>query len=718
VFVINEGEKLTRQLERMRECNADVVIADGGSSDGSTNADTLVHADVNTLLVKTGAGKLGAQMRMAFDWALNRGYAGVIVIDGNGKDSVENIPDFVRALNEGYAFVQGSRFIKGGRHKNTPLLRLLGLKLLHAPMISLAARYLYTDTTNGFRAYSSQFLRDEKTALFRDVFVGYELHYYLAIKAARLGYKVKEIPVSRVYPAKGNIPTKISPIKGNLSILYQLFKTVFDGYDEATRQKICNLFFFILSFICLYSAFYYNVFKTTNPHDFKFFQSDSEAAVIHSLVDDKMQGPGFFVIKGRTLWGSWDDDERQEFMRPIADYMAPLKITDDIFCNGVARYFACVVIDNNMINREFNKVGSHATFKDNSTRSITRTQTSDNKSNLYIYFDGEPIPPELGYPYLYKTDASVEFQKYNSQAGIMTYFFNVIRDICNIPAYFYNTFTASMLSLTLSLIALFVVKEFGYMLGSVFVISFIFSHWIVMMARNLYWQPWLFFLPMLCMTAHVSTRENKYVWLCFSALILKFANGYEFMTTVVISMLTPLIYISIKNGYDLMLLVKRFALWGVISIGAFVASLFIFFAAQKPFAHLIQRAVRRTISEQPEAGIMPGILYNIAKYTEGGPFWIIPISMRIFLTLTAFACVICFKLGGMKEKSLGVTVLFSLLAPLSWFILARQHSYIHTHINYVLWCVPFVPLACMAVFMSGKISYMKCKKYIRFLKHN
>ena len=56
----------------------------------------------------------------------------------------------------------------------------------------------------------------------RDIFVAYELHYYLAIRAARLGFKTIETPVTRSYPTSGKTPTKISPVKGNLLILRTL----------------------------------------------------------------------------------------------------------------------------------------------------------------------------------------------------------------------------------------------------------------------------------------------------------------------------------------------------------------------------------------------------------------------------------------------------------------------------------------------------------------
>ena len=226
VFVINEGDKLLNQLKKMNDfCkdSVDIVIADGGSKDSSTEHERLKTLGVNTLLVKTGPGKLGSQMRMAFDWALKRGYEGVIVVDGNGKDGMDAIPRFVEELDKGIDHVQGSRFIKGGYHENTPKSRLLGLKLLHAPLIRLASGFHYTDTTNGFRAYSARLLSSEKLEIFRDCFSGYELHYYLAIEAARQGFRCSEIPVSRVYPAEGKTPTKISGFKGNFNVLYKLF---------------------------------------------------------------------------------------------------------------------------------------------------------------------------------------------------------------------------------------------------------------------------------------------------------------------------------------------------------------------------------------------------------------------------------------------------------------------------------------------------------------
>jgi len=233
VFVINEGKKLLDQLERMRPIaeEVDILVADGGSTDGSTSRENLEPRRVRTLLTKTGPGRLSAQMRMAFDYALREGYEGVVSMDGNNKDDPLAVADFVEALAEGFDYLQGSRFVEGGIARNTPALRLLAIQLVHAPLIRHAAGFPYTDTTNGFRGYSRRLLTDPRVAPFRDVFSSYELHYYLAIRAARLGFEVKEIPVTREYPAGGPTPTKIRGLGGYRIVLRDLWRACHHRFD-------------------------------------------------------------------------------------------------------------------------------------------------------------------------------------------------------------------------------------------------------------------------------------------------------------------------------------------------------------------------------------------------------------------------------------------------------------------------------------------------------
>ena len=233
--IINEMGRINVELERAQKAGvdtlADIILCDGGSSDGSTDYELLKTLGVNTLLVKTGEGKQGAQLRMGFWWALQRGYEGIITIDGNNKDSIEDVGRFIGALEDGYDFVQGSRFVPGGKAVNTPILRLLPIKLIHAPVTSFIAKYHFTDTTNAFRAHSRKYLEHPDVQPFRDVFISYELLGYLSIRASKLHLRVCEIPVTRAYPKSGKTPTKISFFRGNWNIFRILINNLFGKYN-------------------------------------------------------------------------------------------------------------------------------------------------------------------------------------------------------------------------------------------------------------------------------------------------------------------------------------------------------------------------------------------------------------------------------------------------------------------------------------------------------
>jgi dolichol-phosphate mannosyltransferase len=235
--VINEGRRIENLLGRMAKAGgiariADVIIVDGGSSDGSLATELLQSLGVRGLLLKTGPGKLSAQLRCAYAFALDQGYEGIVTIDGNDKDDPEAIPRFIEALEQGVDFVQASRFIQGGIAENTPALRNFAIRCIHAPMLSLFSGFHWTDTTQGYRAYSSRMLLDERVAPFRDLFPGYELLAYLSYRVPRLGYRCIELPTIRRYP-KGEVPTKISSIRGNLSVLMVLLRACTGRYNPA-----------------------------------------------------------------------------------------------------------------------------------------------------------------------------------------------------------------------------------------------------------------------------------------------------------------------------------------------------------------------------------------------------------------------------------------------------------------------------------------------------
>ena len=236
--IINEGRRILDQLQIMKSLGipqlADILILDGGSTDGCTEPLRLRDLGVRTLLTKRGSGKQGAQLRMGYAYALLEGYDGIVNIDGNGKDSVDSIPAFLKELESGWDMIQGSRYLPGGQAVRTPVLRTLAIKVIHVPLIRLVGGFPYTDTTNAHRGYSRRLLMDERVHPFREVFQTYELLAYLSVRAPQLGFRTKEIPVRREYPADGTVPTKISHFRGNLLLMQILWETMRGAYNPSS----------------------------------------------------------------------------------------------------------------------------------------------------------------------------------------------------------------------------------------------------------------------------------------------------------------------------------------------------------------------------------------------------------------------------------------------------------------------------------------------------
>ena len=116
-------------------------------------------------------------------------------------------------------------------------MRYAAVRLIHAPLVSLAARQWFTDTTNAYRAYSREYLTHPEVRPLRDVFQGYELLAYLSIRATQLGLRACEVPVTRAYPATGKMPTKITGFKGNSDLLKILLAAMAGQVQPVTSRQ-------------------------------------------------------------------------------------------------------------------------------------------------------------------------------------------------------------------------------------------------------------------------------------------------------------------------------------------------------------------------------------------------------------------------------------------------------------------------------------------------
>lgn len=218
----NEEKKIGRVLDRFEAGIVDKVMV---MDDGSTDASPAVIAEHGVDILRHESQKgVGAAIRSVIRYAQAHHYDILVILAGNDKDRPSEIRRLVQPIVEdGFDFIQGSRYLPGGDFGNMPLYRNLSTRWIHPWLFSLTARKKITDSTNGFRAIRVSLFDDARLWIDQPWLDKYELEPYIMFKAIRLGYRFKEVPVSKIYPPKELGYTKMKPITGWWSILRPIF---------------------------------------------------------------------------------------------------------------------------------------------------------------------------------------------------------------------------------------------------------------------------------------------------------------------------------------------------------------------------------------------------------------------------------------------------------------------------------------------------------------
>jgi dolichol-phosphate mannosyltransferase len=198
----------------------EILLVDDGSTDGTAAVGRSQGVRVLSL---PRCGGVGNAIRVAIAYAREHRFDVLAILAGNDKDRPQEIPRLLQPIQEEhYDFVQGSRYLPGGDFGNMPLYRRVATQFVHPLLFSLITGRWITDSTNGFRAFRLSLFDDPRINLNQPWLNGYELEPYIFYKAIRLGYKVKEVPVTKIYPPHELGYTKMKPISGWWSILRPL----------------------------------------------------------------------------------------------------------------------------------------------------------------------------------------------------------------------------------------------------------------------------------------------------------------------------------------------------------------------------------------------------------------------------------------------------------------------------------------------------------------
>jgi len=245
--------------------------------------------------------------------------------------------------------------------------------------------------------------------------------------------------------------------------------------------------------------------------------------------------------------------------------------------------------------------------------------------------------------------------------------------------------------------------------------------WSVAMAGSLYWMIGVKLLPSAMLLILLSSRREsvaRIITVSFAFSSLAFLSGYEFLTVVAATQFAVVTYFAVLREARV-----RAAALSIVSVAFGLGSAFMFAIS----IHFIQLYVRlgdlglavttleTVITKRTGVtGTQVDAVYaqSLAAYPSqvldiylGMPVFGAPLTLPVlhyFTMLTLLpVCAVLIVVGfrgkrpgaaATASRALGVAWFVALLGPLGWFLLARPHSFIHTHINFSLWFFPIVPL--------------------------
>lgn len=196
-----------------------VLVVDDGSSDGTGNRAAEAGAEV--LRNETNLGK-GAGLARGMEWARRSSFDAAVLLDGDGQHDPSELPRFVKAAEStGAHIVLGTRM---RRARGMPLARFLTNRFTSA-VVSRLAGVRITDSQSGYRL-----VRTDVWPRLRLSTSHFDTESEMLVRAARLGQKIREVPISTIY---GDQKSEIRPVRDSV----RFFKMIARLWREGRRAR-------------------------------------------------------------------------------------------------------------------------------------------------------------------------------------------------------------------------------------------------------------------------------------------------------------------------------------------------------------------------------------------------------------------------------------------------------------------------------------------------
>jgi len=281
------------------------------------------------------------------------------------------------------------------------------------------------------------------------------------------------------------------------------------------------------------------------------------------------------------------------------------------------------------------------------------------------------------------------------------------------------------LAATLTAFCVWVAAEFGWLATGLVVLFVMASKWLTILGGNLYWCLGAFYLPWSVLTfmtqkrgqAHTWPLPSIFLWSYCLALAKILLTGFEFITAALVMFSTPFIFYGVWYRWPWKLWFQRLATFGAAMLAGILSGLLVLTVQVRAVlgsyeaarAYILFAWVRRTTGAD-EGWINPldvvktylgGYAFDVAGRLRVGPGILAELlnGKYVFLIgLIVVASALFFVRYWRQPKtqtySIGlaliVTCWYSMLAPLSWLIVFKEHAAIHLRLDYIVWQMPFL----------------------------
>jgi hypothetical protein len=321
---------------------------------------------------------------------------------------------------------------------------------------------------------------------------------------------------------------------------------------------------------------------------------------------------------------------------------------------------------------------------------------------------------------------------YTSTPGFQGVVFGILDRLLplqeNIKIKLFRAGMALVSAMTFALISIWLGNEFGWLAGIPTLVFVGFSEALIRSAGSIYWNLWVFYLPFMVNTILLNDNSRKQayptarlLWLNYFLCLLKILmNGFEGITTFMVMTTVPFIYYAYLEKWDWKTLLGRIIGLGGILIAATVTGLTILSIQialsegnlSASFRYIWDAFNRRAIGNPNEYGglladsMRASIFQVISKYLglEAFTFHVHDMIykvtfLQVILFYAFFSTIFIIRYRAQSSSrlhrkgwSLVIATWYSILAPLSWFIVFKPDAYLHTSIYLMLWHMPFTLL--------------------------